>query len=239
MAKKRKNKNIPTRSTAHHNPFKALKGFAVSAESDEKPQTQDPPPASETKAEVDFSVAMSEFGVQAIGHDDDLPAAENEETLASESPHDQIPVAKDDRELFLQAMDSLNVEFADELPDSQEAMVTPSSRMKRLRRGNIVPEATLDLHGALRHEVDDKMRHFLQRTAHQGAEVALVITGKGLHSAAGEPVVRRAVEEFLHREGKPAVVQWGRAPRRYGGEGALVMFLRRRKSNKLEPEPDA
>lgn len=231
MAKNRKNKNTAKQTPAQNNPFRALKGFAVSAEVEEKPQAQDPPPTPEAKGEVDFSAAMAEFGVQAINRDNDLSAAENDEAEQTETSQEhgaeQAVIAKDDWELFLQAMDSLNVDFVDQLPDTQEAVVPPSSRMKRLRRGQLVPEATLDLHGVLRHEVNDRMSHFLQRATHQGAEVVLVITGKGLHSASGEPVVRRAVEDFLQREGKTAVAQWGRAPRRYGGEGALVLFLRR------------
>jgi DNA-nicking Smr family endonuclease len=39
-------------------------------------------------------------------------------------------------------------------------------------------------------------------------------------------VLRQAVEALL-QESKRQVVEWGLAPRRYGGSGALVVFLRK------------
>lgn len=225
MAKKRKNKNTASQPSKQHNPFRALKGFVVSADDDETPQEKAPPVASEAEREVDFSATMKALGVQPMTSDEAGHPLDRKENAATESTPEQS-AAGDDRALFLQAMTHLDVQFADHLPEPSPAIVPVTARMKKLRRGRIAPDATLDLHGVLRHEVDDKMRHFLQNAAYQGAEVVLVITGKGLHSAVGEPVVRQAVEDFMRREGTAHVVQWGRAPRRYGGDGALVLFLR-------------
>jgi DNA-nicking Smr family endonuclease len=70
-----------------------------------------------------------------------------------------------------------------------------------------------------------KVPFFLQDSVYQGFQTVLIITGKGLHSKEG-PVLRTAVEKLLSQQ-KEQVLEWGLAPQRYGGSGALVVFLRR------------
>ena len=97
-------------------------------------------------------------------------------------------------------------------------------RMRQVERGQLLPEDELDLHGLSVDEARTKTRFFLQNAVFQGLCTVLLITGKGLHSDSG-PVLRSAMEKFLS-ENNELVVEWGVAPRRYGGEGALVVFLR-------------
>ena len=80
-------------------------------------------------------------------------------------------------------------------------------------------------HGLTVDEASAKIKFFLQDATYQGFQTVLVITGKGLHSSDG-PVLRRAMEVLLTKNSKQ-VIEWGVAPRRYGGDGALVVFLRR------------
>jgi DNA-nicking Smr family endonuclease len=96
--------------------------------------------------------------------------------------------------------------------------------MRQVGRGQLKPEAELDLHGLTVEESSAQVRFFLQNASYQGFRVVLVITGKGLHSN-DEPVLRRAMEKLLN-ELREQVLEWGVAPRRYGGDGALVVFLR-------------
>ncbi len=114
--------------------------------------------------------------------------------------------------------------FTDELPEEVEPSATPR-RMKLLRAGKLVPEAELDLHGLDRVRAREKTRYFLEDAVYQGKRTVLLITGKG-HGSAGEPVLRKEMERFLARDAGAWVSEWGDAPRRYGGEGALVVFLR-------------
>lgn len=97
--------------------------------------------------------------------------------------------------------------------------------MRQLRRGLVRPEARLDLHGSTRAEVLEKVRLFLEDAVYQRKKVVLIITGGGKNSS-GEPVLRREVERYLSRDVKAWVVEWDRAPRRLGGDGALVVFLK-------------
>ena len=52
----------------------------------------------------------------------------------------------------------------------------------------------------------------------------VIVTGKGLHSPTG-PVLRQAIEQLLP-DLPHLVLEWGPAPRQYGGTGALVVFPR-------------
>jgi DNA-nicking Smr family endonuclease len=56
-------------------------------------------------------------------------------------------------------------------------------------------------------------------------KTVLIVTGRGKSSGA-EPVLRAEVERYLNHDAGAWVSEWGRAPRQYGGEGALVVFLK-------------
>lgn len=129
-----------------------------------------------------------------------------------------------EQEEFLAALDGVQAPpeedqvVADALPRARPR------RMKQLERGELVPAGELDLHGLTRDEAVAGTRTFLASAVRQGWGVVIIVTGKGLHSAGG-PVLRRAVEQLLDGS-RDLVLEWGRAPRRFGGDGALAVFLR-------------
>jgi len=125
---------------------------------------------------------------------------------------------------FLEAIGNVEKVFKDEWPEDEPARQAVPRRMKQVERGQLKPEVELDLHGLTVAEASAKVRFFLQDAIYHGFQTALVITGKGLHSNDG-PVLRQAMETLLNQQPEQ-VVEWGIAPRRYGGEGALVVFLR-------------
>lgn len=224
MAKNKKTK--PVGSKHLNNPFGSLKGFAVSAG---QPPASVPVtgPADESLSvadeAVDFDAQMARFGVQRLNSEELRGDHDRAEPLVDSESGPQAC----DQDLFLSAMKGLNVLFADTFNDDELLSPGAPRRMKQLRRGTLVPEATLDLHGAVRQDVEAKLTSFIANARYHGWQVLLVITGKGLHSPEGEGVLRSAVEEFLQRGKSDLVAEWGRAPRRYGGDGAIVLFLRR------------
>ncbi|PLX85851.1 MAG: hypothetical protein C0614_04195 [Desulfuromonas sp.] len=145
----------------------------------------------------------------------------------------EVPVAREsrqgpeDRELFLEAAGTMDTLFRDEYPEDEPDASRERSQGRRLRqlaRGRLQPQAELDLHGLKVVEASSKARFFLEDAVHQGFHCVLLITGKGLHSDDG-PVLRLAMERLLE-ERRDLVVEWGSAPRRLGGDGALAVFLR-------------
>lgn len=125
---------------------------------------------------------------------------------------------------FLAAIGQLDKTFKDELPPAEATRSAAPRRLKQLERGGLQPAGELDLHGLTRDEALNRARAFLGHASRQGWPVVLIVTGKGLHSSAG-PVLRRAVERLLD-DARDLVLEWGVAPRRYGGAGALVVFVR-------------
>lgn len=120
-------------------------------------------------------------------------------------------------------------EFAD--PDEEPAPAPgPSSarprRARQLRREELQPDGTLDLHGLKRDEALSRTRTYLAQAVRLGWSLVVIVTGKGLRSPHG-PVLRGAVEECL-RQSQRLVVEWHEAPPRLGGSGALAVFLRSR-----------
>jgi DNA-nicking Smr family endonuclease len=106
---------------------------------------------------------------------------------------------------------------------------------RRLSRGLVAPDATLDLHG---HDLataygllDDR----LERAIVAGARVLLLITGKPpSKERAGRGAIRAAVGDWLAASRHAADIAAVRgAHPRHGGTGALYIVLRRRRSPSL------
>lgn len=214
-----------------NSPFKGLKGVAVATDKAAAEKNPAPQPRSEPLVEDDataFEREMALLGVDPQERDEQQREVER----AATSPFDEKqenPVALTDDELFLDSLGKMDSVFCDEVPPEEEAHATPR-RMRQLRQGKLAPEAKLDLHGLNRQEARDKVRFFLQDATFQGFKTVLIITGRGKGSADG-PVLRQFMEGYLSSEARGWVVEWGRAPARYGGEGALVAFLKGRRNS--------
>lgn len=206
------------------NPFKGLKGFCVSTTPEKGLKKKEKPPAASPAIEEEaalFAAEMAKLGVDCR----EAAEATTGEVAGEESILPPSPPS--DRELFLDALKGMDTVFADELPPPEEPPASPR-RMKLLRQGRLVPEAKLDLHGLTRDAARDRVRYFLDDSFYQGIKTVLIVTGRGKGSD-GEPVLRAEVEHYLNHEAGAWVSEWGRAPRRYGGEGALVVFLQGKK----------
>lgn len=113
---------------------------------------------------------------------------------------------------------------------------------QRLTRGQIEPEAKLDLHGETLETARIKLLHFLVSQRHRGLRFVLVVTGKGaspftrhtLHGSSHfnaperEGRLRREVPLWLHEETfRIHTIGLQPAHPRHGGGGAFYVKLRR------------
>jgi DNA-nicking Smr family endonuclease len=113
---------------------------------------------------------------------------------------------------------------------------------QRLNRGQIEPEARLDLHGEGVETARMKLLHFLSNERHHGSRFVLVITGKGaspyarhtlhgtthFHTPEREGRLRREVPLWLHEESfRLHTVGFQPAHPRHGGGGAFYVRLRK------------
>jgi DNA-nicking Smr family endonuclease len=113
-------------------------------------------------------------------------------------------------------------------------LIEPKLR-KKLGRGRIAIDGTLDLHGMRQDEAHAALTRYLSARAARGDRTILVITGKGLKKLNGDPttIVERGVLRTMlpiwlsSPELKPLVAGWDQSAQGHGGEGAWYVRLRR------------
>jgi DNA-nicking Smr family endonuclease len=104
---------------------------------------------------------------------------------------------------------------------------------QRVARGRDAIDARLDLHGMTQSQAHDALHRFLRQAQANGAKIALVVTGKGMRTAArgdsrGGGVLQRQVPMWLALpEFRPFIVGFDQAHVSHGGQGALYVRLRR------------
>lgn len=104
--------------------------------------------------------------------------------------------------------------------------------LARLKRGRIAPQATIDLHGMTQAAAHQVLGPFLAGAQAGGRRCVLVITGKGYGSGGATGVLKAAVPRWLNEP--PLAVRilgYCHAPAAWGGEGALLILLRRLRVN--------
>lgn len=116
------------------------------------------------------------------------------------------------------------------------APLAPLSRRMRQRiaRGTHAIGRRLDLHGLTQHEAHDALLGFLRSAQHRGDSIVLVITGKGAPNSehGGRGVLRRQVPHWLKLPSfRDFVIGFEPAHAVHGGEGALYVWLRRKRDH--------
>lgn len=106
---------------------------------------------------------------------------------------------------------------------------------RKLTRGHIDIDGTIDLHGMRQAEAHAALRRFVHARAGRGDRTLLVITGKGLKKVDGDAaviiergVLRSMLPIWLSEPGlAPLIAGWDVAAQSHGGEGAYYVRLRR------------
>mgnify|MGYP001819133705 FL=1 len=230
MAKKKNKQAKSAPKDFSNNPFKSLKGLSAFEEQNGKSSCNEtaqrdsvPVRAGDDEEPGSFAEEMAFLGVKQL-KDDQQESITNVEVSEDSVTTSGSGGDENDTEVFLDAIGNMEKVFKDECSGDMPEKHALPRRMKQVERGQLIPEDQLDLHGLTVDEAKAKVLFFLQNAIYQGFCTVLLITGRGLHSASG-PVLRNAMEKILS-ENNEQVVEWGMAPRRYGGEGALVVFLR-------------
>ena len=109
---------------------------------------------------------------------------------------------------------------------------------ERLKRGQLEPDARLDLHGFTESAAHSALLLFLKTAQARKAKLVLVVTGKGARAAAPDEPFHMAVDKPARGVLKTSVPRWLKEPgfaafvagtqaahRRHGGDGALYIYL--------------
>ncbi|MGX9352432.1 Smr/MutS family protein [Shimia sp. W99] len=104
----------------------------------------------------------------------------------------------------------------------------------RLKRGKLVPEGKIDLHGMTMEQAHPALTGFLLRAHGEGKRLVLVITGKGKSKPDDGPiptrrgVLKHQVPQWLAMAPlRSVVLQVAEAHLKHGGTGAYYVYLRR------------
>jgi len=96
--------------------------------------------------------------------------------------------------------------------------------IRKLRRGEWVPQDKIDLHGLRSDEAREALAEFLRRSVRNGVRCVRVIHGKGIGSPDKVPVLKGKVRSWLVQ--KDEVMAFVQAREAQGGAGALMVLLR-------------
>ncbi|WP_404992716.1 Smr/MutS family protein [Cupriavidus pauculus] len=100
--------------------------------------------------------------------------------------------------------------------------------IKKLRRGEWVPQDKVDLHGLRTDEAREALASFLRRSVRNDVRCVRVIHGKGIGSPDKLPVLKGKVRSWLVQ--KEEVIAFVQARESLGGAGALMVLLRQPRS---------
>ena len=100
--------------------------------------------------------------------------------------------------------------------------------INRLKRGEIPPRRSLDLHGLTQKEAHRDVRAFLRQSRLDGENCVLIITGKGINSPVGAGVLKEAVPHWISQSPNVNhILGFCPALPAHGGSGALYVLLRK------------
>jgi len=85
------------------------------------------------------------------------------------------------------------------------------------------PQAQIDLHLTTTEEAIRMIEEFIHKCVREKLERVLIITGKGIHSKNGKPILKPAIEKQLRNMEDVQSVSSARRDR--GGDGALEVKL--------------
>lgn len=121
----------------------------------------------------------------------------------------------------------------------QSSKQTPAGRLieprmhRRLMRGQLAVDATIDLHGLRQSEAHAALSRFVSARYANGDRTLLVITGKGMKkngygNLEQRGVLRAMLPRWLSEPAlMPMIAGWEVSARTHGGEGAFYVRLRR------------
>ncbi|GGA37460.1 Smr/MutS family protein [Pelagibacterium lentulum] len=114
----------------------------------------------------------------------------------------------------------------------KETPIEPGLK-RRLERGHVPIDGTLDLHGLTQEQAFAALKRFIPARAARGDRTVLVITGKGLKKTGYLQIEQKGILRAMlplwlaDRDVKPFVAGIDQAHQSHGGEGAFYVRLKR------------
>lgn len=106
---------------------------------------------------------------------------------------------------------------------------------RRIAKGTLMPDFSLDLHGSTLDQAYSRLMHGLTQAKSMGARVVLIVTGKprpvdAADRGSARGAIRAKLADWLAAsEHASDIVAIRGAHRRHGGQGAIYVVLRKRR----------
>ncbi len=95
-----------------------------------------------------------------------------------------------------------------------------------VKRGEIEPDAVLDLHQRQRDEAMRRLKNFLDEAVKERWRLVAIVCGRGLHNPDGQPVLKPFIGQLLGGELRTFIRRFAEAPRSLGGAGTWIAEVR-------------
>ena len=129
----------------------------------------------------------------------------------------------------------LKTVIAQRLSTAQSPFAMEPQIHRRVRKGRVPIDASIDLHGLNQHDARDALVRFVERRFARGDRTLLIITGKGLKKMGygaieQRGVLRHMLPRWLNEPAlSPMIAGLETSARQHGGEGAYYVRLKRKK----------
>ncbi|TCU59769.1 DNA-nicking Smr family endonuclease [Novosphingobium sp. PhB57] len=120
-------------------------------------------------------------------------------------------------------------------PKADAPLHLDGSWEKRISKGTLVPDFSLDLHGSNLDQAYVRLMHGLTQAKAMGARVVLIVTGKprpvdAMDRATARGAIRAKITDWLAASDHALdIVAIRGAHRRHGGQGAIYVVLKKRR----------
>ncbi|TDW63559.1 DNA-nicking Smr family endonuclease [Novosphingobium sp. PhB55] len=120
-------------------------------------------------------------------------------------------------------------------PKADAPLHLDGSWEKRISKGTLVPDFSLDLHGSNLDQAYVRLMHGLTQAKAMGARVVLIVTGKprpvdAMDRGTARGAIRAKITDWLAASDHALdIVAIRGAHRRHGGQGAIYVVLKKRK----------
>lgn len=120
-------------------------------------------------------------------------------------------------------------------PKADAPLHLDGSWEKRISKGTLVPDFSLDLHGSNLDQAYVRLMHGLTQAKAMGARVVLIVTGKprpvdAMDRGTARGAIRAKITDWLAASDHAHdIVAIRGAHRRHGGQGAIYVVLRKRR----------
>ncbi|MGM0424581.1 MAG: Smr/MutS family protein [Thermodesulfobacteriota bacterium] len=195
-----------------------------------QPEASGPSPEDEEQI---FRQAMQDVQpLQDNGRGRKVLPKNQQKKQGSDTPKTLLQSPREYLQDLVQGKVDFHIEYSEEYLQGNVRGLDPRI-MRKLKSGELSPEAHLDLHGQTLEQAKASLISFIRDHYLNGRRCLLIIPGRGKNSPQGRSVIREHIQPWLTQDPlKRVVLGFSTAKSLHGGTGALYILLRKYKKSR-------